>query len=477
MGPERRASSAFGGRAARFVAAFLVAAILSPLEPASAAGEERWVGRYNGPESSQDGAVAVVTSPNGSKVFVTGHVGEVVDGVLVFNYGTLAYDAATGDVLWARIYDGPAGWRDDVSAMAINPNGSRVFVTGSSWVGESRRFDYVTIAYRTTTGERLWTKHYDGPAGHDDGPIDVTAGLGGRIFVTGASRGNGTGYDYATVAHSASDGRRLWARYSGPKNDSARSVVASPDGSTVFVTGWNDRDETSNDYVTLAYNARTGDRLWLRGFRRDDESRAVRATVSPDGSTVFVTGDSTDKGILEDSRYVTLAYSASNGKRRWSAHYNGPGEGAYAESIAVSPDGSKVFITGWSEGVTTSWDYATVAYRARTGTRLWVQRYDGGASQFDGASSVVVSEDGTRIYVTGASETGPLANQDYATIAYGASKGKELWVARYDGPAKDRDGASSIAISPDGSVVYVTGASRGVVTGFTDYATVAYAAK
>ena len=64
--------------------------------------------------------------------------------------------------------------------------------------------------------------------------------------------------------------------------------------------------------------------------------------------------------------------------------YNGPGNGddvAYA--LGVSPDGSKVFVTGRSTG-STSADYATVAYDASSGTQLWVKRYNGPGTAWTG---------------------------------------------------------------------------------------------
>ena len=51
--------------------------------------------------------------------------------------------------------------------------------------------------------------------------------------------------------------------------------------------------------------------------------------------------------------------------------------------------------------------------------------------------------------------------------------GTKLWVARYTPSAKAYSGADSIARSPDGSTVFVTGESSGKA-GDADYATVAY---
>jgi len=155
------------------------------------------------------------------------------------------------------------------------------------------------------------------------------------------------------------------------------------------------------------------------------------------------------------------------------ARYNGPANGnGGAGSVRVSPGGARVFVTGGSQGAGSGQDSATVAYSAATGARLWVARYNGPANGNDGASRVAVSPGGTRVFVTGDSQ-GAGSGQDYATVAYSAATGARLWVARYNGPGNSLDGATSLAVSPRSTRVFVTGISLGRGTGF-DYATVAY---
>jgi hypothetical protein len=83
--------------------------------------------------------------------------------------------------------------------------------------------------------------------------------------------------------------------------------------------------------------------------------------VSPDVSEVFVTGRSA--GSTSHADYATVTYDVSTGVELWLERYNGSAKSAdYANALGVSPDGSGVFVTGFSTGATSGWDYTTVAY-------------------------------------------------------------------------------------------------------------------
>jgi len=186
---------------------------------------------------------------------------------------------------------------------------------------------------------------------------------------------------------------------------------------------------------------------------------------------VLVTGSS--PGPTSETDYATVAYGATTGAQLWVTRYNGPGNSAdQAASLAISPTGGQVYVTGSSAGRTSGNDYATVAYSATTGKRLWAARYNGpGQGGFgDGATAIAVSHSTATVYVTGYS-TGTSSSLDYATVAYSATTGKRLWAARYNGPGNFNDTASAIAVSPTSSQVYVTGYST---ADNGDYATIAY---
>ena len=70
---------------------------------------------------------------------------------------------------------------------------------------------------------------------------------------------------------------------------------------------------------------------------------AVSIAVSPDGSKVFVTGDIyVNGGPYPD--FGTVAYSAATGAQLWTARHSATTGGSEAQAVAVSPNGSKVVV-------------------------------------------------------------------------------------------------------------------------------------
>jgi outer membrane protein assembly factor BamB len=211
-----------------------------------------WVKRYDGMGKGYDVATALGVSPNGSRVFVTGSS--------TFDYATVAYDASTGARLWVERYDGPVNSSDLAADIGVSPDGSRVFVTGGS-LGSASRRDYATLAYDASTGAKLWVERYDGPGHHIDSPRALRVSPdSSKVFVTGGSVGSTNSYDFATVAYDASSGATLWVkRYDGMGNayDVAHALGVSPDSSKVFVTGESYESTSGCDYATRCARSRS----------------------------------------------------------------------------------------------------------------------------------------------------------------------------------------------------------------------------
>ena len=191
---------------------------------------------------------------------------------------------------------------------------------------------------------------------------------------------------------------------------------------------------------------------------------------SPDGSVLFVAG--TRGRPFRGPDFATVAYDAASGRRIWSSFYSPKGDGQdYAFEVEVSPDGSSVFVAGPSQGAE-SYDYVSIAYDASDGDVIWKKRFDGG--HFDYPSALAVSPDGGMIFLTGRS-TKPGQRSDYLTLGQAAQDGDVIWHERYDGPSHGGERGHALVVSPDSSSVFVTGVSKSTETG-PDFATVAYRA-
>lgn len=118
-------------------------------------------------------------------------------------------------------------------------------------------------------------------------------------------------------------------------------------------------------------------------------------------------------------------------------------------------------MTGWSTGLSTDNNFATVAYDTTTGQELWAKRYDGPGDYIDRAYDAAT---GDQLWFKRYNGPGD----------FSASTGERLWTGRYNDPVNGDDRARVIALSPDGSKVFITG--RGPTSTGFDYTTIAYSA-
>ena len=417
----------------------------------SSAGVALWTNHYNGPADGYDDATAVGVDSSGN-VFVTG----VSYNGSSHDYATIAYSSA-GVALWTNRYDGPAISYDFSNGVAVDRSGN-VFVTGPSIGGYS---GHATVAY-SSAGVALWTNRYDGPADSYGYATAVAVDSSGNVLVTGSSFSGFSSDAYATIAYSSA-GVALWTnRYDGPANlhDYGHAVAVDSSGN-VFVTGASDDSiGLSDDYATIAYSS-AGVARWTNRYDGPaNSSDSASAIVVDSGGNVFVTGASVDGPGYSD--YATIAYSSA-GVARWTNRYDGPAN-SYDSASAIAVDsGGNVFVTGSSSNGTND-DYVTIAYSS-AGVALWTNRYDGPVNSSDSASAIAV-DSGGNVFVTGTSQ-GSSSYFDYATVAYSGA-GVALWTNRYSGPTTNSfDSASAVSVDSSGNV-FVTGVSAG------DFVTIKY---
>jgi outer membrane protein assembly factor BamB len=329
-------------------------------------------------------------------VFVSGYI---INADAVREDATVAYSAATGATLWVRKYrDAQAP-----TAVVLSPDGSTLFVeTG----------DYRTLAYNATTGHQRWVSSVTGLRKDSSATALAASPDGLRLFVTGQSANNGRPWTYQTAAYDAATGTLLWAAHPrplAPNGATGESLAVSPDGSTLYTAGF---VPAAPGGAVIAYRSATGATLW-----RDNDlaGNLFRLALSPDGSTLVAFGYI--NGAPPTSGYDTRALNAATGGSLWSrVHAFTPGTAATA--IAMSPDGATVFVTG-TVPAGPGYVFDTLAYTTVTGARLWEARYFAPAKTHGEVvpNAIVVSPDGSRVFVTGDAPNAS-NNLSFATVAY-----------------------------------------------------------
>jgi uncharacterized delta-60 repeat protein len=265
----------------------------------------------------------------------------------------------------------------------------------------------------------------------------------------------------------AADGTALWTNVfdgAGNSDDYARSLAVDSSGN-VCVTGGSIGTGGNNDYATIKYSS-AGVPVWTNRYNGPGNGFDEATALVVDGSgNVYVTGYSSGSGSAYD--YATIKYSSA-GVPVWINRFDLTGGFSFddkAFSLAVDGSGN-VFVTGYSVDVGFFYKCVTIKYSS-AGMPVWTNLFNSAETAV--GSSLAVDGSGNA-YVTGWASA---ANgyPDYATIKY-SSAGVPMWTNRFNGSGNRHDIACSLAVDGSGNV-YVTGYSTGS-GGNYDYATIKY---
>jgi DNA-binding beta-propeller fold protein YncE len=404
-------------------------------------GSTRWTSRFPGdPETPGIWAMAVLADPDGDLVYSVGR--GYVDGLpCPSSTSVVAYDAATGAEAWSITRSlAPAcsyAW-----AATVDPAGERLLVVGKD-DGTDGKSRFSVVALAANTGAELWTDSYHGGFQRGASASAVTTSPdGSRVYVAGSGledrQGLDAGIAWPVRAYDAATGALVWEhRWMAPRPQSGfpanppAALVTSPDGNRLFMTGGAE-GATLFDIFTVALDSSDGHQLWQashEGLRAQIKSSFDSVwyhgplAVSPDGSGVFVSGYQTClHGVNICMDFITLGYDAATGAVRFEVRHTSEQWLHWFPEVHAAPNGSRIYVSGQvrhfkAEGLPR---YTTLAYDPADGSQEWIARHSNGHSYWSG---MTMSPDGARIFVTGSTaqlgeDPGTADPFDIDTVAY-----------------------------------------------------------
>jgi len=316
------------------------------------------------------------------------------------------------DTAWVRRYNGPGNGDDAAAKMAVDTQGN-IYVTGTSR-GDGTGTDIVTLKYGPN-GNLLWERRYNGPASGNDGARDIELDGKGKLYVCGYSIGLGSSEDYVVIKYDTSGSQQWVARfnrgpsfnYPGNGPDIAEHVAIDSSGN-VYVTGKSFTGGLRTyDWVTLRYDS--GGNL-SGGFEvhvaDGFDDWGIRVAIGPDDNLYTAGGSNAGSGRIIKFKGSVL----------WNKAFS-------TEPRDMVVDGmGNAYLCGYGPGGDPSYDYAIFKCDSG-GNLLWSRFYNGPASGIDAANAMVIDSEGS-VYATGMS-AGIGTIYDYATVKYD-SAGNQL---------------------------------------------------
>jgi hypothetical protein len=352
------------------------------------------------------------------------------------------YDS-NGDPVFGLTYSSAGNNRDQATTIAID-NNYNLIVGGFSYVNATNSYDFLVLKY-DSAGTLLWTYTYNGTGSAAD-LVSAMALDGSNIYITGASVGISSLFDFTTIKLNSAGSVQWNNRYNYLGSDLPFDIDIID--TNIYVNGGSQSTMTNWDYALLHYsiNGTPIDTIRTTGTGVGFD-RATQAVTDNQGY-IYITGTyaTTSNGL----DYKTIKFD-QQGNVKWIATFdNTAHQDDIANAIAVDFDGN-VYITGKTFNSLGNYDYCTIKYDS-LGTTQWTRFYDN--KYYDEATSITV-DSYNNVYVTGSSNN--TANKDFTTIGYGTA-GDTLWTKRFNGAYNGNDEATSII--EENGFVYVSGQTQ-----------------
>lgn len=297
----------------------------------------------------------------------------------------------------------------------------------------------------TATADALPTVQIDGVAWAQV-VVGNTVYVGGEFTTArpaGAAAGTSTVPRSNLLAYDLTTGELLdsWAPTA---NAPVYALAASPDGSRIYIGGVFNRINNAGRSRLAAVSPTTGA---LQSVLSDGTNGEVRAIDVASDGTVYIGG--TFNTVAGASRNRVASFTAAGALRSFSANV----QSRAVRAVAVTPDGSRVFIGGAFEKVNEVRRLGTAALAGSNGALLPWDLSDVMYTHGPSAGTTALDVDDRNVYGTAFAyyNGGEVTGNNEGAYAVDQATGRLVWMADCHGDTY------SVYANPGGDHVYVAG--------------------
>ncbi|MBK7128262.1 MAG: S8 family serine peptidase [Crocinitomicaceae bacterium] len=379
---------------------------------------------------------------NGGHLYVTSNVRNINGNTDIM---TIKYDT-NGDTLWVSTYAGSANGDD--YGVDIK------FLSGNIWVvGAAKNtgtgYDYCTLRYNSTTGAQTYVNNFNGAGNGDDIPTALLV-ESSAVYVCGGSEATNGFSDFAVNKLNFGPGG-TWTKYYNYANlhDGATSIISS--GTNVIVTGGSAAAVGDWDLATLKIHKLTGSMTVTRTNITGATMVEANSMTSDSLNNIYITGYAEVSG----NKNIQTIKLDSNLALTWIVDYVDSYDDV-ANDLGVDGYGN-IYVTGYTELSTGGTNFVTLKYDP-AGSLLW-SSFTGNGSQIETCASekIAVTNEGES-FIAGTINNGGSSNM--RIVKYNTS-GQEYFIREF---STDNVDYSALDIRLNGSDIYVTGVAERIDT-------------
>jgi len=161
--------------------------------------------------------------------------------------------SSNGTLAWAAFPDNGIG---PASGLALDGNANVLLVGQDPYeLSPYGPYGYYYTTFKVnSSGTTVWTNHYPQPPLGQSAATSVAVDSGGNTYITGYSSGTNSTNDIVTIKYDA-NGNQIWLqRYSSPGNgNAAGNAIAVDNNGNVYVTGYDTTAAGGTEIVTIKY--------------------------------------------------------------------------------------------------------------------------------------------------------------------------------------------------------------------------------